>query len=135
MVLTALRHMMVSLALLLAIGAGGIEVAAAKAKFSALAVDARSGDILFASDADGLRHPVSLTTVMTLYVLVQEMRAGRLTLDSRLRVSRYAASRPPTKLGVKAGETVSVADAIKALVVLSANDMAVAVGENIGGSE
>ncbi|MGE0239472.1 MAG: D-alanyl-D-alanine carboxypeptidase family protein [Parvibaculaceae bacterium] len=133
--MTALRHMMVGLALVLAVSAGGIDTAAAKAKFSALAVDARTGDILFASDADGLRHPASLTKVMTLYILFQEMKAGRLTLDSRLTVSRYAAGRPPTKLGVKAGQTVSVGDAIKALITLSANDIAVAVGENIEGSE
>ncbi|MGE0007384.1 MAG: serine hydrolase [Parvibaculaceae bacterium] len=135
MVLTALRHMMVSLALVLAVSAGGIDGAAARPKFSALAVDARTGDILFASDPDGLRHPASLTKVMTLYILFQEMKAGRLTLDSRLTVSRHAAGRPPTKLGIKAGKTISVDDAIKALVTLSANDVAVAVGENIEGSE
>ncbi len=135
MSLTALRRMMVSLVLVLVVSAGGIDLAAAKAKFSALAVDARTGDILFASDADGLRHPASLTKMMTLYILFQELKAGRLTLDSRLSVSRYAAGRPPTKLGVGAGQTVRVEDAIKALITLSANDMAVAVGENIAGSE
>jgi D-alanyl-D-alanine carboxypeptidase len=135
MLSTALRRVMVSLALLLALSAGAIDPAAARAKFSALAVDARSGDILFSSDPDGLRHPASLTKVMTLYILFQEMKAGRITLETRLSVSRYAASRQPTKLGVKAGQTVSVGDAIKALVVLSANDMAVAVGEHIEGSE
>jgi D-alanyl-D-alanine carboxypeptidase len=135
MVLTTLRHWMVILALGIAVSTGGSDPAAAKAKFSALAVDARTGDILFSSDADGLRHPASLTKVMTLYILFEEMRAGRLTLDSRLTVSRYAAGRPPTKLGVKPGQTVSVADAINALITLSANDVAVAVGENIEGSE
>ncbi|MGE3873217.1 MAG: serine hydrolase [Parvibaculaceae bacterium] len=135
MLSTALRRMMVGLALVLAVSAGGMDLAAAKAKFSALAVDARTGEILFASDPDGLRHPASLTKVMTLYILFQEMKAGRLTLDSRLSVSRYAAGRPPTKLAVGAGQTVSVADVIKALITLSANDMAVAVGENIEGSE
>lgn len=135
MLLTALRRLTISLVVLLAISAGFVEEAAARAKFSALAVDARTGDILFSSDADGLRHPASLTKVMTLYVLFQEMKAGRLTLASRLTMSRYAAGRPPTKLGVKAGQTVSVEDAIKALVTLSANDVAVAVGETIEGSE
>lgn len=135
MVLTALRRVMVGLALVLAVSAGAVDEAAAKVKFSALAVDARTGDILFASDADGLRHPASLTKVMTLYILFQELKAGRLTLDSRLTVSRYASGRPPTKLGIKPGTTVRVEDAIKALVTLSANDMAVAVGETIAGSE
>jgi D-alanyl-D-alanine carboxypeptidase len=135
MSLTALRRILVSLMLVFAASAGGSELAAASVKFSALAVDARTGEILFASDADGLRHPASLTKMMTLYVLFQEMKAGHLTLDSRLSVSRYAAGRPPTKLGVGAGQTVRVEDAIKALITLSANDMAVAVGENIAGSE
>jgi D-alanyl-D-alanine carboxypeptidase len=135
MFLTALRRMMVSLVLVLFVSVGVIDPAVAKVKFSALAVDARSGDILFASDADGLRHPASLTKMMTLYLLFQELKAGRLTLDSRLSISRYAAGRPPTKLGVGAGQTVRVEDAIKALITLSANDMAVAVGENIAGSE
>ena len=132
---TALRHITFSLALVLAASAGLAGGAEARAKFSALAVDARTGDILFASDADGLRHPASLTKVMTLYILFQEMKAGRMTLDTRLSISRYASSRPPTKLGVKPGDTVRVEDAIKALITLSANDMAVAVGENIAGSE
>ena len=132
---TALRHLMLSLALLVAVVAGSAETALAKVKFSALAVDARTGDILFASDPDGLRHPASLTKVMTLYILFQELKAGRLTMDSRITMSRYAAGRPPTKLGVGAGQTVSVEDAIKALVTLSANDVAVAIGENIAGSE
>lgn len=135
MLWTALRHLTFGLALLLAASAGFSGEADAKAKFSALAVDARTGDILFANDADGLRHPASLTKVMTLYILFQELKAGRLTLDSRLTVSRYASARPPTKLGVKPGDTVRVEDAIKALVTLSANDMAVAVGETISGSE
>jgi len=68
---TALRHLMLSLALLVAVVAGSAETALAKVKFSALAVDARTGDILFASDPDGLRHPASLTKVMTLYILFQ----------------------------------------------------------------
>ena len=130
-----LRCLTVSLILLLAICAGTIEPAVAKGKFSALAVDARTGNILFSSDADGLRHPASLTKVMTLYILFQEMKAKKIALDTRLSVSRYAAGRQPTKLGVKAGQSVSVGDAIKALVVLSANDIAVAVAEHIEGSE
>jgi D-alanyl-D-alanine carboxypeptidase len=135
MVWTALRRVMVSLALLLLIGVVAVSPAAAKVKFSAVAVDARTGEILFSSDADGSRYPASLTKVMTLYILFQEMKAGRLTLNSRITVSRYAAGRPPTKLGVKPGQTVSVEEAIKALITLSANDIAVAIGEHIEGSE
>ena len=135
MLFIAVRRLMLSLALLLVVSAGVSETALAKAKFSALAVDARTGEILFSTDADGLRHPASLTKVMTLYILFQELKAGRLTLDSTLSVSRYASTRPPTKLGLKPGQTIRVEDAIKALITLSANDMAVAIGENIAGSE
>lgn len=135
MLFKAVCRLMLSLALLLVVSAGVSETALAKAKFSALAVDARTGDILFASDADGLRHPASLTKVMTLYVLFQELQAGHLTLDSKLSISRYASGRPPTKLGLKPGQTIRVEDAIKALITLSANDIAVAIGENIEGSE
>jgi D-alanyl-D-alanine carboxypeptidase len=134
MVWTALRRVMISLALLFVVGIAAVSPAAAQ-KFSALAVDARSGEILFSKDADGARYPASLTKVMTLYILFQEMKAGRLTLNSRITVSRYAASRPPTKLGVRAGQTVSVEEAIKSLITLSANDIAVAIGEHIEGSE
>ena len=134
MVWTALRRVMVSLALLLVVGVVAVSPAAAQ-KFSALAVDARTGEILYSNNPDGARYPASLTKVMTLYILFQEMKAGRLTLNSRITVSRYAAGRPPTKLGVKAGQTVSVEEAIKSLITLSANDIAVAIGEHIEGSE
>jgi len=135
MLLRAICRLMLSLALLVFVSAGVSETALAKVKFSALAVDARTGDILFASDADGLRHPASLTKVMTLYILFQEIQAGRLTLDSQLSISRYASGRPPTKLGLKPGQTIRVEDAIKAVITLSANDIAVAIGENLAGSE
>lgn len=111
------------------------DLASARVKFSALAVDARTGRVLFSQDPDGARYPASLTKVMTLYILFQELKAKRLTLDSRLKVSRFASTMPPTKLGLRAGQTIRVEDAIKALIVLSANDIAVVVGENIAGSE
>lgn len=116
---------------------GGIsaDFAFAKVKFSALAVDARTGRVLYSQDPDGARYPASLTKVMTLYILFQELKAKRLTLDSTLKVSRFASTMPPTKLGVRPGQTVRVEDAIKALIILSANDVAVVVGENIAGSE
>ena len=135
MSLKVVYRLILALALALAMSAGVSETALANPKFSALAVDARTGDVLFASDADGLRHPASLTKVMTLYILFQELQAGHLTLDSELSISRNASGRPATRLGLKPGETVRVEDAIKAVVTLSANDVAVAIGENIAGSE
>jgi D-alanyl-D-alanine carboxypeptidase len=107
----------------------------AKPKFSAIAVDARTGAIYFSSDPDGLRYPASLTKMMTLYVLFQDLKAGRIKLTTQLRVSARAANMAPSKLGFKPGQTISVDNAIKALVTKSANDVASAIGENLGGSE
>lgn len=103
--------------------------------FSALTVDARNGKILYAQDIDGIRHPASLTKMMTLYLLFQDLAAGKLTLNSPIKVSARATSVAPSKLGVKAGESITVDTAIRAIVVKSANDVATAVAENLGGSE
>ena len=108
---------------------------AAKPRFAALAVDARTGEVLFSSDADGLRHPASLTKVMTLYLLFQDLKAKRITLGSKIRFSRKASAQAPSKLGIKPGNAISVDTAIRALVTKSANDVAVAVAETLGGSE
>ena len=113
----------------------GVSLSEARPKFSAIAVDARRGTILFGSDVDGLRHPASLTKMMTLYVLFQDLKAGRIKLKSSFVVSRRASSMPPSKLGLKPGSRISVDDAIRALVTKSANDVASTIGENLGGSE
>ncbi len=104
-------------------------------RYAAFVVDAASGRILFSKNADALRYPASLTKIMTAYVLFEELSAGRLTMDSQLRVSAHAAAQAPSKLGVKAGSTVSVRDAMLALMTRSANDCAVVIAENISGSE
>jgi D-alanyl-D-alanine carboxypeptidase len=101
--------------------------------FSTIVVDAKTGDVINASKADELRHPASLAKVMTLYLLFAELEAGRLKLDTKIRVSAEAAKQPPSKLGLKPGETISVDDAIKALVTRSANDIAVAIAEAVAG--
>ena len=98
-------------------------------------VDGSSGQVLHASNADSLRHPASLTKIMTLYLLFEQLEAGRLKLDSRLPVSAHAASQAPTKLELKPGQTIAVEDAIRGIVTKSANDAAVVVAEAIGGSE
>ncbi len=107
----------------------------ANPKFAAMTVDARTGKILFAENADKIRHPASLTKIMTLYIVFQELDRGRLSLNSPIRFSKRAAGMAPSKLGVAAGGTVTVETAIRALVVKSANDVAAAVAENISGSE
>jgi D-alanyl-D-alanine carboxypeptidase len=114
---------------------GTFNPAEAKPQFSAIAVDARTGKILFSSNIDGLRHPASLTKVMTLYLLFQDLKAERIKLTGDLLVSRRAASMAPSKLGLKPGSTISVENAIKALVTKSANDVAATIGENLEGSE
>jgi D-alanyl-D-alanine carboxypeptidase len=134
-VFAEVRRTFAAIALVVLALAASVEPSLAKVRFSAIAVDARTGEVVFSKDPDGLRHPASLTKVMTLYVLFQELKAKRLTLDSRLRVSKYAASREPTKLGLKPGATIRVEDAIRSLITLSANDMAVAIAENVEGSE
>lgn len=103
--------------------------------YAGIVVDAKTGQTLYEDAADALRYPASLTKVMTLYILFQELEAGRLSLDSRLTVSAHAAAAVPTKLYVRAGSTITVENAIKALVTLSANDVARVVAENIGGTE
>jgi D-alanyl-D-alanine carboxypeptidase len=100
-----------------------------------MVVDANSGKVLHADKADELRHPASLTKIMTLYLLFEQLEAGKLRLDSQLPVSEYASVQAPTKLGLKPGETIEVEDAIRGLVTKSANDAAVTVAEAIGGSE
>ncbi len=103
--------------------------------YAALVVDANSGKVLFADSPDELRHPASLTKVMTLYILFEELERGSMTLDTPLKVSSEASRQAPSKLGLVPGETIRVEDAIKALVTKSANDVAVAIAENISGSE
>lgn len=103
--------------------------------FSHIVMDANSGRVIEALKPDELRHPASLTKIMTLYLLFEQLEAGNLKLRSPLPISSHAASRPPTKLGLVPGHTLAVEDAIKGMVTRSANDAAVVVGEAIGGSE
>jgi D-alanyl-D-alanine carboxypeptidase len=104
-------------------------------KYAGIVVDAKSGNVLYEEQADSRRYPASVAKVMTLYVLFQELQAGNLSLSTKMTVSRHAASAVPTKLGLRAGSTISVEDAIKSLVTLSANDMARVIAEHISGTE
>ncbi len=103
--------------------------------YSAIVVDAKTGKVLHETKADAVRHPASLTKIMTLYLLFEQIEAGKLKLDSKLKVSARAAAQAPSKLGLDEDDTIAVEDAIKALVTRSANDVAVAIAEAIGGSE
>ncbi len=103
--------------------------------YASIVVDANTGKVLEATNADAKRFPASITKVMTLYLLFEALEDKRVTLDTELRVSAKAAAQAPSKLGFKPGETIDVEDAIKAIVTKSANDVAMAIAENIGGSE
>ncbi len=109
--------------------------AAYRPAFSAMAIDAYSGKTLYERSPDEPRYPASLTKMMTLYLVFQDLQAGKINRNSRFTVSAYAASRAPSKLGLKPGQTIRVEDAILALVTKSANDVAATIGENLGGSE
>ena len=100
-----------------------------------MAVDLYTGRVLYSKNADIQRYPASITKVMTLYLLFDALRDGKLTMRTQLRVSEHAADQSPTKLGLSAGDTISVADAIGAIVTKSANDMAVTVAESLADSE
>lgn len=105
------------------------------ARYAAIVVDANTGKMLYAQNAEDARYPASLTKMMTLYLLFEAMEQGRVSRDTRIPVSAHAASMPPTKLRFRPGETIDVDSAIRAIVTRSANDVAVAVGEYLGGSE
>ncbi len=112
-----------------------LRVPAAEPKYAAIVVDANSGEVLYAKRADSPRYPASITKVMTLYLVFEALAEGRLKQTDMITVSPRAAAQAPTKLGLRAGEQVSVEDAIRSLTTLSANDMAVALAERLGGSE
>ena len=103
--------------------------------YSAIVVDARNGRVLFEEEAQSLRYPASLTKMMTLYIVFGQLESGRLTPATPLEVSAEAARQPPTKVGVRPGEPITVDTAVRALSVRSANDVAVVIAENLAGSE
>jgi D-alanyl-D-alanine carboxypeptidase len=122
---TALTYLVVSIVLLTA--------PLQAAPFAAIVMDARTGEVLYEKNADTRLHPASLTKMMTLYIVFQEIEAGRLSLDTKVTVSKYAASQPPSRLGLKPGQKISVRYLIRAAAVKSANDAAAALGDHISG--
>ena len=119
----------------LALASLSISPAAQAEKYASIVVDVTNDTVMHARYADEARFPASLTKVMTLYMVFEELDAGRLTLDEMLPVSATAAAKPPSKLGLRAGEEISVRDAISALITKSANDVACVVAERIGVTE
>jgi D-alanyl-D-alanine carboxypeptidase (penicillin-binding protein 5/6) len=112
-----------------------LRVPADEPRYAAIVMDAASGEILYQKRADSPRYPASVTKVMTLYLAFEALSTGRLHETDLITVSPLAAEQPPTKLGLRPGDTITVEDAMHAMAVHSANDMAVALAEKIGGSE
>jgi D-alanyl-D-alanine carboxypeptidase len=104
-------------------------------RYAGMVVEAASGHILYEENAESTRHPASLAKMMTLYLLFEAIRDGRLAMNDALPVSASAARQPPSRLGLKAGQSISVGDAILALCVRSANDVAGVMAEALAGSE
>jgi len=115
--------------------AGATAPALANSKYAAIVVDANTGKTLFASSADAPRYPASLTKMMTLYLVFEALENGRISKSTKVPFSKNAAKEPPTKLGVRAGGSVTVETVILSLVTKSANDASTAIAELLGGSE
>lgn len=103
-------------------------------RYAAILIDIDAGEVLYERRADLLRHPASITKVMTLYLAFDALEAGRLRLDDRVEMTPAAVRQPPSKIGLGLGQAISVDEAIRLVAVKSANDIAVALGERIAGS-
>lgn len=112
-----------------------VPLSAAAAPYAALVMDARSGEVLHARNADTRLHPASLTKMMTLYIVFEAVENGEIGLDTPVRISKRAASEPPSKLGLRAGSKIKLRYLIRAAAVKSANDASTALAEAIEGSE
>jgi D-alanyl-D-alanine carboxypeptidase len=121
--------------LVLLFGLACLPVSASAAKYASLVMDADTGTVLYARSADRHRYPASLTKMMTLYMVFEALEDGRLKLRQPISVSARAAAQPPSKLAIKPGNSIIVEDAILALVTKSANDVATAIAEELGGTE
>ena len=129
MIQTVLRGMILAFAL-----ASLASIAQAQ-QYAALVMDARTGKVIHAVNADSRVHPASLTKMMTLYIVFDEIRRGRMSLEQKVTVSQNAASEPPSRLGLRAGQKIEVRYLIRAAAIKSANDAATALGEAVAGSE
>jgi D-alanyl-D-alanine carboxypeptidase len=104
------------------------------APFAATVMDARTGEILFAVNDTTRLHPASLTKMMTLYVVFEAIQNGEISLDTMVRISRRAASEPPSRLGLREGQRIALRHLIRAAALRSGNDAATAIAEAVSGS-
>jgi D-alanyl-D-alanine carboxypeptidase len=112
-----------------------VPISAMAAPYAAYVIDARTGKVLHARNADTRLHPASLTKMMTLYIAFEAIKRGEISLDTKVTVSKKAAAEPPSKLGLRAGQKIALRYLIRGAAVKSANDAATAIGEAISGSE
>lgn len=131
------RHLAILMVVMLSVFllASANQPALARPAFSAITVDASTGKIIYSKNIDSKRYPASLTKVMTLYLMFQEIDAGRMSFSTKMKVSKLAAAQQPSKLGLRVGSTITARDAMFALITKSANDAAMVVAEHIGGSK
>ncbi|MEZ5829937.1 MAG: D-alanyl-D-alanine carboxypeptidase family protein [Dongiaceae bacterium] len=115
--------------------AGLLLAASAPARAASLIVDVETGQVISSNAPNHLWYPASLTKMMTVYVALSEIEAGRLRFDDKIKVSAHAAGQSPVKFGLRAGQVITVRQAINATIVASANDAAVALAEKVAGSE
>ncbi len=127
--------LMLALGLALAALPPSVSTASADANDAALVMDAETGEVLYTSNGNESRIPASLTKMMTLYLLFERLESGEINLRTRFRASAYAVSQDPTKLDLEVGNTITAEDAVRALIIRSANDVAVVIAEGIGGTE
>jgi D-alanyl-D-alanine carboxypeptidase len=136
--LASLKGLFARIFLLLAMATlfAGISIRAGQAApYAAVVIDARSGETLFEQNADARLHPASLTKMLTLYIAFDAIRRGEVTLDTMITVTKNAASKPPSRLGLKSGQKIALRYLIRAAAVKSANDAASAIGDHLGGNE
>ena len=129
------RHGVVALGVMVVAAVVLVQPGEAQARYAAIVMDAETGTVLHAANADTRNYPASLTKMMTLYMTFEALDQGRLTLHQRLPVSRRAQGMTPSKLYLQVGQTIRVEDAVLALVTKSANDAAVVLAEALGGEE
>jgi D-alanyl-D-alanine carboxypeptidase len=129
------RRLVLTLFAVLVASVAAVSAAQANPKYAGIVIDAKTGKVLYSENADSLRYPASLTKMMTLYMVFEALEAGKISLNSKVPFSANAAKEPPSKLGVGTGRSITVEQAILALVTRSANDVATALAEYLGGSE
>lgn len=112
-----------------------LPLSVAAAPYAAMVMDARSGKVVHSENANTRLHPASLTKMMTLYIAFEAVQNGEISMDTMVKISSKAASEPPSKLGLRAGQSIKLRYLVRAAAVKSANDSATAIAEAISGSE